>query len=78
MHFNLLPYLTPILEPVFNGLVKSFNDASGRTMQQNLEGQRLAHQKELQEKQITAQFEIEYMRTMSQIKLQQNNQEFQE
>ncbi|MDE5089846.1 MAG: SUMF1/EgtB/PvdO family nonheme iron enzyme, partial [Trichodesmium sp. St16_bin2-tuft] len=78
MPLHILPLVTPVLAPVLNGLVKTFNDASGRTMQKNLEGQRLVHQKELQEKQITAQFEIEYMRTMSQIKLQQNNQEFQE
>ena len=78
MPIPLLPLLAPAAASAWNGVVNAFNGASGRTMQQNLEGQRLAHQKELQEKQIVAQFEIEYMRTMSQIKLQQNHQEFQQ
>ena len=45
MPLHILPLVTPVLAPVLNGLVKTFNDASGRTMQKNLEGQRLVHQK---------------------------------
>ncbi|MGD1806161.1 SUMF1/EgtB/PvdO family nonheme iron enzyme [Dapis sp. BLCC M126] len=73
----LLPFAISTGAAAWNGMVNAFNGASGRTMQKNLEGQRLVHQKELQEKQKVAQLEIEYMRTMSQIKLQQNNQQFQ-
>ena len=64
MPIPLLPLLAPAAASAWNGVVNAFK--------------RLAHQKELQEKQIVAQFEIEYMRTMSQIKLQQNHQEFQQ
>ena len=59
MPVPLLPLVVSAAAPLWNGVVNAFNGASGRTMQQNLEGQRLAHQKELQEKQIVAQFEIE-------------------
>ena len=51
MPIPLLPLLAPAAASAWNGVVNAFNGASGRTMQQNLEGQRLAHQKELQEKQ---------------------------
>ena len=77
MPVPLLPFALTAGVSVWNSCVHAFNAASGRTMQKNLEGQRLVHQKELQEKQKVAQLEIEYMRTMSQIKLQQNNQQFQ-
>ncbi|MDY7003032.1 MAG: SUMF1/EgtB/PvdO family nonheme iron enzyme [Cyanobacteriota bacterium] len=77
MVLPLLPAVAGGAVMAWNGIVNAFNGTSGRTMQKELEGQRLVHQKELQEKQIAAQFEIEYMRTMSQIKLQQNNQQFQ-
>ncbi|NES03619.1 MAG: tetratricopeptide repeat protein [Okeania sp. SIO2F4] len=77
MVLPLLPAVAGGAVMAWNGIVNAFNGASGRTMQKNLEGQRLVHQKELQEKQKVAQLEIEYMRTMSQIKLQQNNQAFQ-
>lgn len=73
----LLPFAISTGAAAWNGIVNAFNGASGRTMQKNLEGQRLVHQKELQEKQIVAQLKTEYMRTMTQVKLQQNNQEFQ-
>ena len=76
MSVPLLPLVTTAGSAVWNSCVNAFNSTFGRTMTKKLEGQQLAHQKELQEKQIVAQFEIKYMRTMSQIKLQQNNQEF--
>ena len=65
MPLSLLPLVVSAAAPLWNGVVNAFNGASGRTMQQNLEGQRLAHQKELQEKQIVAQLQNEYIRTMS-------------
>ncbi|MDJ0514873.1 MAG: tetratricopeptide repeat protein [Trichodesmium sp. MO_231.B1] len=77
MVLHLLPAVISGGVMAWNGIVNAFNGASGRTMQKNLEGQRLVHQKELQEKQKVAQLQNEYMRTMSQIKLQQNNQQFQ-
>ncbi|WP_293134334.1 hypothetical protein [Okeania sp. SIO3I5] len=77
MVLHLLPAVVSGGVMAWNGIVNAFNGASGRTMQKNLEGQRLTHQKELQEKQIAAQLQLEYMRTTSQIKLQQNNQAFQ-
>ncbi len=70
----LLPFAISTGVSVWNNCVNAFNGVSGRTMPKNLEGQRLAHQKELQEKQKVAQLQNEYIRTMSQIKLQQNNQ----
>ena len=78
MAVPLLPFVTTTGAAVWNSCVNAFNLAFGRTMPKNLEGQELAHQKELQEKQIVAQFEIKYMRTISQIKLQHNHPEFQQ
>ncbi len=78
MVLHLLPAVFGGGVMAWNGIVNAFNGASGRTMPKNLEGQLLAHQKELQEKQKVAQLEIEYMRSMSQIKLQQNHQQFQQ
>ena len=74
MPLHSLPLVATAGAAVWNGVVNALNGASGRTMQQNLEGQRLAHQKELQEKQIVAQLQNEYIRTMSQFKMQQNIQ----
>ncbi len=76
LHLALLPAVHAGVA-VWNGVVNAFNSASGRTMQQNLEGQRLAHQTELQEKQIASQLQLEFIRTISQIRLQQDNQQFQ-
>ena len=43
-----LPFLLPVVATsgvaAWNGIVSAFNGVSGRTMQKNLEGQRLAHQ----------------------------------
>ena len=78
MAVPLLPFVTTTGAAVWNSCVNAFNLAFGRTMPKNLEGQELAHQKELQEKQIVAQLQNEYICTTSQIKLQQNNQQFQQ
>ena len=77
MPLHSLPLVATAGAAVWNGVVNAFNGTSGRTMPQNLEGQRLTPQKELQEKQIVAQLQNEYICTTSQIKLQQNNQQFQ-
>ncbi|WP_293124904.1 tetratricopeptide repeat protein [Okeania sp. SIO1I7] len=69
MAIHLLPAVVSGGLMAWNGIVNAFNGASGRTMQKNLEGQRLAHQKELQEKQISAQFDLETYRQEFQAKI---------
>ena len=58
MPVPLLPLVTTAGATVWNSCINAFNSTFGRTMPKKLEGQQLAHQKELQEKQIVAQFEI--------------------
>ncbi|MGK7920583.1 MAG: SUMF1/EgtB/PvdO family nonheme iron enzyme [Trichodesmium sp.] len=77
-HLALNPQVINVGIAVWNRVINAFNSASARTIQQNLEGERLAHKIELQEKQIAAQFQLEYIRTISQIKLQQDHQQFQQ
>jgi len=71
MPVPLLPLAIPAAASVWQSCVNAFNGASGRTMQKNLEGQRLVHQKESQEKQIVAQFQLETQRFAHQKELQE-------
>ncbi|MEB3342190.1 MAG: hypothetical protein VKJ25_15695, partial [Okeania sp.] len=76
MGIDLLPAVHTGVD-LWNGIVNAFNTASSITTKQNLEGEQLAYQTELQEKQIVAQLQTEYMGTESQIKLQQDHQQLQ-